>query len=305
MCSVPSTTRLRPLAFTLIELLVVLAILGVLIGLLLPAVQKVREAANRTRCLNNLKQIGLALQQFHDSYQIFPSNGGYDGQQRILNVSGNPITVSTWDNSVATTFYWGVGDPQRSGRDQPGSWAYAILPFLEQEALCRERAWWTPLFVYDCPSRRGLQALPAQNDQYGCYNGGGWAWAKIDYAANALAVPARPECRSLLAFRDGTSTTILVAEKAVDPQLVAAGSWYWDEPYFLGGSYGTARTGDRFVRDAPGAIARARWNWGSAHPAGVAALFADGSVRLLPFDLAPATVSAALTLNGGETVELP
>ncbi len=291
----------RRRAFTLLELLVVIAIIAVLIGLLLPAVQKVRDAAARARCFNNLKQVGLALHQFHDANNSFPSNGGYDGSQQLRDTDGTPISVYTQDY-VSGRWYWGFGDPNRSLMDQPGSWAYAILPFIEQTNAWRDMTVWNAVPIYFCPSRRGPQANPASADDRAYYNGGHWNWAKIDYAGNARLFPKRPETRGIAFITDGTSNTLLVGEKAVDLNYALTGSWYWDEPYFLGGSDSTTRKGTKLVRDSRGTFLKIRENWGSAHSAGVVFLRADGSAYLASYSIAESALLALLTPNGGEVV---
>ena len=295
--------RSRRAAMTLIELLVVIAIIAVLLAMLLPAVQQVREAASRLQCANNLKQIGLAFHMYHDARNAFPNNGGWDGKQSIQATDGTPTFVYTKDLVLPNPFYWGVGDPNRTGADQTGSWAFALLPYVEQQNIYDKRAWVDPVKTFICPSRRLAVALPAHNDDRGVYSGGGWAWGKTDYAANALVVPNRGlPLVSMAGITDGTSHTILAGEKAVDPAYATTGSWYWDEPFFLGGSDSTSRKGNGLIRDRRGDFLDARENWGGPHPAGAQFLFADGSVHLIPYGTPPQTILALMTPAGGEVV---
>jgi prepilin-type N-terminal cleavage/methylation domain-containing protein len=284
--------------YTLIELLVVIAIIAILIGLLLSAVQAARAAAARMQCANNLKQIGLAIHQHHDAYGVLPDNGGWDGKQWIKDVNGQPTYIGT--NLQGTPkYYWGVGQPNLVPWQQTGSWAYAILPYLEQNAVYQQQALTIPLSLYVCPAQRAAVAqTPPLQDAHGNYSGGGWAWGKTDYAGNALVLPNRPDCLRLGQITDGTSHTIMIGEKALDPANYQTGTWYADEPFFTGGASGTMRWGNSVLKNGPGIAYFG--NWGSSHPSGAEFLFADASVRMIPYQSQSPIVAALLTPDGGE-----
>jgi prepilin-type N-terminal cleavage/methylation domain-containing protein/prepilin-type processing-associated H-X9-DG protein len=294
----------RP-AFSLVELLVVIGVISILIGLLLPAVQRVRASAARTRCSNNLKQLALALVQFHDTQLVFPSNGGWDGKQTINDANGTPFTPTTFDKAVNHLYEWGVGNPNLLPQPQTGSWAYSILPFLEQDPLFKTPDWRSTLEVYNCMARRiTWSQTVVDQDEFGIYGSGGLVWgARTDYAANALAFENRPFCSKMASFKDGLSNTILLGEKAFDPTIQRPTNWYWDEPIFFGGSNGTARGGLGVLPDRPGIPFRN--NWGSPHSGGAQFAFGDGGVRTVLFDIDILTMEALLTPDGGEPLNLP
>jgi prepilin-type N-terminal cleavage/methylation domain-containing protein len=167
-------TRTNRGAFTLVELLVVIAIIGILVALLLPAVQAAREAARRARCTNQLKQIALAWHLHHDAHKILPSAG--------------------WGHKY-------MGDPDRGfGESQTGSWAYSCLPFLEDQAVHQIGAGITnlndkkaaltilsstPVATFYCPTRRPAAATPnLYNTAQGVNANIVDVQARTDYAAN-------------------------------------------------------------------------------------------------------------------------
>jgi prepilin-type N-terminal cleavage/methylation domain-containing protein len=237
--------------FTLIELLVVIAIIAILIGLLLPAVQKVREAAGRTQSANNLKQMGLALHNAHDTYGVFP-----------------PVTVNQW-----RSFYGGGGGVHYSGPYLPNNIAtsgsdkvtffYALLPFIEQQNLHDDIAGYRYMIMANCkddPTKmvgsHAVKTYQAPNDP-SPYKEINWQWpytsndavfkqTLISYAVNArvFGTPAPQSggglsiwnvewdnagggTRTIPGISDGTSNTLAVIEKSMvtGPNVISAKDW--------------------------------------------------------------------------------
>jgi prepilin-type N-terminal cleavage/methylation domain-containing protein/prepilin-type processing-associated H-X9-DG protein len=317
--------------FTLVELLVVITIIGILISLLLPAVQSAREAARRAQCQNNLKQLGLACLNHEQAITHFPAGG--------------------WG------WYW-VGDPDQGfGRAQPGGWQYNSLPYLEQQAvhdigigkdfatkktLNRQQMVSTPLSVFNCPTRRRATTYPetivlanvdssttpfqvARSDYGG--NGGistsvphqggpgdlasGITWsatAALDYQG----IFSQCSTTAVADVRDGTSNTVLIGEKYLCPDVYATGSDGADnECLYVGNDNDTNRiayydaatpANNQFPRqDQPGLY---YYNsFGSAHAGGCNFVFCDGSVRPLSYSIDPQVFSYVVNRKDGKAID--
>jgi prepilin-type N-terminal cleavage/methylation domain-containing protein/prepilin-type processing-associated H-X9-DG protein len=264
MTRVLSPIRVRA-GVTLLELLVVIAIIGVLMGLLLPAVQKVREAAAQLSCRNHLRQIGLAFQDHHDQFGGFPS-GGWEWYTPPTYFNGQPA----------------IGVQQRAG------WGFQILPGLEATNTWRAGAAvaiGTSHPIFFCPSRRSPQTVTYLDEYTPPVTGGEVTHALCDYAASNLdgnGVVRQYYPVRMAEVTDGTTNTLLVADKWFD--RAEHGDTPGDnEGYTAGWDHDTMRSCDKppvpdSRRDGEG-----EFLFGSSHTGHINAVFVDGSVHPISF----------------------
>lgn len=337
-----SPTRCRK-AFTLVELLVVITITGVLIGLLIPAVQAAREAARRMQCQSNLKQLGLAAMAFESAHRRFPSGG--------------------WG------FQWQGFADVSSAAGQPGSWTFSLLPLIEQDSLyqlgslsgsasqrdqeLRLRVS-SPVPIYNCPSRRGGETFGFDTSCLSCsqpigVTGSLHGSVRCDYAVNAgdgapdmadldswplnfwgpaTVAEANALTRSggwpkppsdwtgiswvvrgvkLAELTDGTSHVFLFGEKYVMQDAYATGTdWGDNEPLYGGFNNDNHRSTHPhwpLMRDKRGVMSIG--SFGSAHSSGANFVMADGSVHHIAFTIDAGVYRYLGNRRDGRAVEVP
>ncbi|MDO4583264.1 MAG: DUF1559 domain-containing protein [Planctomycetia bacterium] len=323
----------RLAGFTLVELLVVIAIIGMLVGLLLPAVQQAREAARQMQCANHLRNIAQACLTHESSLRTLPSGG------------------------------WGwkwLGDPDRgSGWKQPGGLFYNILPFIEQTALhqlshssqsnLKENALLlteSPLSIYHCPSRRTAKCYPAC-EGWGGENVVGTAPisltlrknARCDYAenggtvyleesldsigmflssytsANATEAKVTQKQRlyngvfgqgggfSLAEIRDGTSNTLLVGEKYLNPDAYETAANSGDDTAWCVGHDQDICRYASVVPCQDRAYYEQTVNFGSPHAGGFQTALCDGSIRKVSYSVELLQFQRLCNRNDGEILD--
>ncbi|HZU35664.1 MAG TPA: DUF1559 domain-containing protein [Gemmataceae bacterium] len=287
----------RRVGFTLIELLVVIAIIGILLGLLLPAVQKVREAAGRVSCQNHLKQIALAFHNHHDALGYFPAGGWYWYTPPNY-INGQPA----------------IGSQQQAG------WAFQILPYLEAQNtwkggqasndLDRDLiAVGTTDPIFFCPSRRSPQTVTISLPGY--LNGMPVVHALCDYAAsnfNKLVDFQTGVVRQFYPNRiaditDGTSNTLLVGDKRINLAFMGQAQENDAIGYTCGYDLDTTRSTDKAPKPDSFGTNDSTKRFGSSHIGGFNTVFADGSVHFLNYSIDPGMFSYLGNKSDGHVID--
>lgn len=310
-------THPNRIAFTLVELLVVIAIIALLIALLLPAVQAARESTRRTQCMNNIRQVILAILNHESAHRVFPTGGDVPWPRIEENISeGGPF-----------------------GPDKQGfGWAFQVLPYLEELSVhsitSTEQIEATVVPMYFCPTRREARltlnnsnilmdyaaAVPAGLDSSGAEYPFGEVWDSFwrssvwtvphgrryygvivrtnwDKRTNGPAAATRPVTPAKVV--DGLTKTLLIGEKRLRPSQYVSGSRYDDRGWTDGWDFDVLRSTNvpigRDTDDETGELMkRPSWpnpddlfghHFGSAHESGMNAGYADGSMHHLTYDI--------------------
>ncbi len=288
----------RRFGFTLIELLVVIAVIAILIAMLVPAVQKVREASMRTQCANNLKQIGLACHAHHDVVKIYPTAGHHWTSPRTMQGT-TPALAPVQD----------VG------------WFYQILPFIEQKAVWEKfseaAVAASPISTYVCPSRRNIMIINGRSmNDYAGNNGEAVGWVDVGNQQNGVInqnrfYPPRPKPTyftvKIKNILDGTSSTLLAGEKRLNKFFLGQPQSDDNEGFLCGWDHDIIRWTSSpplpdFSKNNPEQYGAGLF--GSSHPGGFNAAMADGVVRFIGYDINPITFRNLGIRSDGSVIKL-